>query len=94
MKVSFGIIAGLLSTDDAPTPPASARNILFNHFYDTGNDGAIFADSDTVLNLHHFPHTHVNICDILRTSRENWDITLFSPHNIKDGINGLSMTIS
>ena len=52
-----------------PTPPASARNILFNHFYDTGDEWAIFADSDAILNLHpNFPHTHINICDIFRKS--------------------------
>ena len=34
-----------------PTPPASARNILFNHFYDTGDDWAIFADSDFMVQL-------------------------------------------
>ena len=68
---------------DFPTPPASARNILFNHFYDTGDDWAIFADSDAILNHHpNFPHTHINICDILRNNPGKFeDITLFAPHN-------------
>ena len=67
---------------DAPVPPASARNILLNHFYDTDDRWAIFADSDAILNLHpNFEHTHINICDILRSYPENFDdIDLFWPH--------------
>ena len=68
---------------DDPTPPASARNKLLNHFYDSGDEWAIFADSDAILNKHHnFPHTHINICDILRNNPGKFeDITLFAPHN-------------
>ena len=66
----------------SPTPPASARNILLNHFYDTNEQWAVFADSDAILNLHpNFSHTHINICDILRTFPENFaDVDLFWPH--------------
>jgi len=67
---------------DNPTPPASARNILLNHFYDTDEEWAVFADSDAILNLHpNFVHTHINICDILRTFPDNFkDVDLFWPH--------------
>lgn len=67
---------------DGPTPPASARNILLNHFYDTNEQWAVFADSDAILNLHpNFPHTHINICDILRKFPGNFkDVDLFWPH--------------
>lgn len=67
---------------DNPTPPASARNILLNHFYDTDEQWAVFADSDAILNLHpNFVHTHINICDILRSFPENFsDVDLFWPH--------------
>lgn len=67
---------------DNPTPPASARNILLNHFYDSDDQWAVFADSDAILNLHpNFPHTHINICDILRTFPDNFaDVDLFWPH--------------
>jgi len=67
---------------DNPTPPASARNILLNHFYDTDEEWAVFADSDAILNLHpKFVHTHINICDILRTFPDNFkDVDLFWPH--------------
>ena len=67
---------------DSPIPPASARNVLLNHFYDGNEDWAIFADSDAILNLHpNFVHTHINICDILRKFPENFtDVDLFWPH--------------
>ena len=67
---------------DNPTPPASARNILLNHFYDTDEEWAVFADSDAILNLHpNFIHTHINICDILRSFPDNFkDVDLFWPH--------------
>ena len=67
---------------DSPTPPASARNILLNHFYDKDEEWAVFADSDAILNLHpNFVHTHINICDILRTFPDNFkDVDLFWPH--------------
>lgn len=67
---------------DSPIPPASARNVLLNHFYDTDEAWAIFADSDAILNLHpNFVHTHINICDILRSFPENFtDVDLFWPH--------------
>ena len=68
---------------DKPIPPAGARNILLNHFYDTDETWAIFADSDAILNLHpNFPHTHRNIVDILRNHPEAFeDVDLFCPHN-------------
>ncbi|MDA9373926.1 hypothetical protein N9R43_00955 [bacterium] len=67
---------------DSPVPPAGARNILLNHFYDTDEQWAIFADSDAILNLHpNFPHTHLIISDILRKFPENFkDVDLFWPH--------------
>ena len=67
----------------SPTPPASARNILLNHFYDTNEQWAVFADSDAILNLHpNFPHTHNNICATLRDNPDSFkDIDLFCPHN-------------
>jgi len=67
---------------DSPIPPASARNVLLNHFYDGNEDWAIFADSDAILNLHpNFTHTHINICDILRKFPDNFkDVDLFWPH--------------
>ena len=67
---------------DSPIPPASARNVLLNHFYDTDETWAVFADSDAILNLHpNFVHTHINICDILRSFPENFkDVDLFWPH--------------
>ena len=67
---------------DTPIPPASARNVLLNHFYDGDEDWAIFADSDAILNLHpNFAHTHINICDILRKFPDNFkDVDLFWPH--------------
>ena len=67
---------------DSPIPPASARNVLLNHFYDGDEDWAIFADSDAILNLHpNFAHTHINICDILRKFPDNFkDVDLFWPH--------------
>ena len=66
-----------------PTPPAAARNILLNHFYDTNEQWAVFADSDAILNLHpNFPHTHINICATLRDNPDSFgDIDLFCPHN-------------
>lgn len=68
---------------DDPTPPASARNILLNHFYDTNEQWAVFADSDAILNLHpNFSHTHINICATLRDNPDSFsDIDLFCPHN-------------
>lgn len=68
---------------DSPTPPASARNILLNHFYDTNEQWAVFADSDAILNLHpNFTHTHINICATLRDNPDSFDdIDLFCPHN-------------
>ena len=67
---------------DNPIPPAGARNILLNHFYDSDDQWAVFGDSDAILNLHpNFSHTHINICDILRTFPENFaDVDLFWPH--------------
>jgi len=67
---------------DIPIPPASARNVLLNHFYNGNEDWAIFADSDAILNLHpNFVHTHINICDILRKFPDNFkDVDLFWPH--------------
>lgn len=67
---------------DTPIPPASARNVLLNYFYDGDEDWAIFADSDAILNLHpNFTHTHINICDILRKFPDNFkDVDLFWPH--------------
>jgi len=67
----------------SPTPPASARNILLNHFYDTNEQWAVFADSDAILNLHpNFPHTHNNICATLRDNPDSFgDVDLFCPHN-------------
>jgi len=67
---------------DSPIPPASARNVLLNHFYDGNEDWAIFADSDAILNLHpNFVHTHINICDVLRKFPDNFkDVDLFWPH--------------
>ena len=67
---------------DSPIPPASARNVLLNHFYDGDETWAIFADSDAILNLHpNFTHTHINICDILRKFPDNFkDVDLFWPH--------------
>lgn len=67
---------------DSPIPPASARNVLLNHFYDSDETWAIFADSDAILNLHpNFVHTHINICNILRTFPENFkNVDLFWPH--------------
>ena len=68
---------------DKPIPPAGARNILLNHFYDTDEIWAVFADSDAILNLHpNFTHTHINIVDILRNHPEAFeDVDLFCPHN-------------
>jgi len=68
---------------DKPIPPAGARNILLNHFYDTDEIWAVFADSDAILNLHpNFIHTHINIVDILRNHPEAFeDVDLFCPHN-------------
>ena len=68
---------------DTPIPPASARNILLNHFYDTDEEWAIFADSDAILNLHpKFKHTHRNICEDLRNHTDAFsDVDLFCPHN-------------
>ena len=68
---------------DGPTPPASARNILLNHFYDTNEQWAVFADSDAILNLHpNFSHTHNNICATLRDNPDSFgDVDLFCPHN-------------
>ena len=68
---------------DNPIPPASARNVLFNYFYDTNEEWGIFADSDAILNMHpNFDHTHINIVDALRSNPGKFsDVTLFSPHN-------------
>lgn len=70
---------------DTPVPPATARNVLLNHFYDTTDTWAIFADSDAILNLHpNFEHTHINIVDVLRNYSENLtgenQVDLFWPH--------------
>lgn len=67
---------------DAPIPPADARNLLLAYFYDIGDTWGVFADSDAIMNLHpNFPHTHINICKILRDYPQNFnEVDLFWPH--------------
>lgn len=63
--------------------PGEARNILLKDFYnETGYEWALFMDNDAILKEHpEFPHTGMNICDILTKYPENFDgVDLFMPH--------------
>ena len=63
--------------------PSQARNVLLKNFYaDNIHEWALFMDNDAILKPHkEFPHTNINICDILTDYPENFEgIDLFFPH--------------
>ena len=76
-------IPGVQYLPHALVPPGKARNVLLEAFYaDSTHEWALFMDNDAILKEHaEFPHTGINICDVLTDYPENFEgVDLFFPH--------------